>query len=747
MSTNVSHDVSSATNYAETPKCSMMNTFTTPSHDETTSNVHHLQPPDLGNKISGPSQPCLAAFPKTLFSNRYRSFTTELYARFPFVEYSISRDAVFCFACRHFCTNSGKSESNFTHVGVRHWQAIWKKTEKHAKSNIHKHSMISWESYKSVVSTGSVAAQLSCGHMKLVKENREYMEKIYAITLFLSKQGLAFRGHDEGSDSEKNGNFQQLCQLISSIDPSFSTKQKATFNLSSPQIQNELIEVAASATKRLLVKRVLDTGFYCLLADEARTFKQEMLAICIRFTRGLDVEERFIGFYDCSLSQTAESLHQIVEKALEEIGLASVPIIAQGYDGASVMSGNVQGLQRLVQRKHPAAQYVHCMAHRLNLVVVDVCRANRAATRFFDSLQSLYTLCAHPQVHARFQQMVRSMKIKHLEISSLSETRWACRYKTVTAVKQQFNEILQVLLELEREGCKCTTQVSGIIRVFNTTEFRICLCIFDRILPLVHVAHKALQAESATLNTAASVISSVLIEVRRLRSDNVWQDILDGSDSLSLNAAKCSSDSAQPKRFKPNAYHSQAACYLGQRDTEEQSSDSHRLKVSVFFPVIDRLVSELERRFNKQTLDLAAAVDGVLHSDAARAAALLDRYADVLNIDRQLALVEMNIAKNLLQPDCQEPLNTLKSIVSSASYPNFFKLLQVALTIPVGSSKCERSISAMRRVRNYLRMSMGQDRFTQLSMLAIERDLVSQLTLSELVDTFAEQKSRRIVLT
>lgn len=57
--------------------------------------------------------------------------------------------------------------------------------------------------------------------------------------------------------------------------------------------------------------------------------------------------------------------------------MSNVPIIEQSYDGAAVMSGSVGGVQTKLRQSHPSASqavYVHCMAHKVNLVVVDMCK-------------------------------------------------------------------------------------------------------------------------------------------------------------------------------------------------------------------------------------------------------------------------------------------------------------------------------------------------------------------------------------
>lgn len=58
---------------------------------------------------------------------------------------------------------------------------------------------------------------------------------------------------------------------------------------------------------------------------------------------------------------------------LNTISWSNVTIVAQSYDGANVMFGQFGGVQQKVKLKHPFAIYTHCMAHRVNLVVLDMC--------------------------------------------------------------------------------------------------------------------------------------------------------------------------------------------------------------------------------------------------------------------------------------------------------------------------------------------------------------------------------------
>lgn len=98
------------------------------------------------------------------------------------------------------------------------------------------------------------------------------------------------------------------------------------------------------------------------------------MSLCVRYTVGLNIVERFLGFIDISENQSAESLSVSIFAFLIKYNLDKFHIVAQSYDGANVMSGKFNGVQEKVRNKFPYAIYTHCMAHRINLIVIDMCK-------------------------------------------------------------------------------------------------------------------------------------------------------------------------------------------------------------------------------------------------------------------------------------------------------------------------------------------------------------------------------------
>lgn len=71
-------------------------------------------------------------------------------------------------------------------------------------------------------------------------------------------------------------------------------------------------------------------------------------------------------------------------------------------------------------------------------------------------------------------------------------------------------------------------------------------------------------------------------------------------------------------------------------------------------------------------------------------------------------------------------------------YPNLYKLLKVALTIPMSSVTCKHFISAMKTIKNWLQSSMGQEKCTNLSIIHIERQIFNDLCVKDMFDDFAK---------
>jgi len=104
----------------------------------------------------------------------------------------------------------------------------------------------------------------------------------------------------------------------------------------------------------------------------------------------------------------------------------------------------------------------------------------------------------------------------------------------------------------------------------------------------------------------------------------------------------------------------------------------------------------------------------------------------------------MTVVKNsILQLGNEINYETIKQNISKSVFPNLYKLLQVAISIPISLATCERSFSAMHKIKTWLRISMLQEKFNNSSILYIEKDI--NINIENVIDVFADQ-NRFIVL-
>ena len=68
------------------------------------------------------------------------------------------------------------------------------------------------------------------------------------------------------------------------------------------------------------------------------------------------------------------------------------------------------------------------------------------------------------------------------------------------------------------------------------------------------------------------------------------------------------------------------------------------------------------------------------------------------------------------------------------------KLLHIYLTVPVTTATAERSFSALRRIKTYLRSTMSEERLNNLMLLHVHKELSD---ISEVAQIFVSANSRR----
>lgn len=249
----------------------------------------------------------------------------------------------------------------------------------------------------------SIAAQLDEGHRVAVRrhneevdKNRHILSKLIDCIKFCGAFELALRGHDERDTSENPGIFRGLVDLMASIDRDLNDhlENATVFRGTSKTVQNELLDCMLALLREKILDEVKTAGFLAIQADETTDISTHcQLVLVLRYIDSThNVQERFFEFIKLSVANAdaiagalLERLRTILPEGQEK------KLIAQAYDGASVMRGATGGVQRKVQDTYGNAYYVHCYAHQLNLVMQQATSHIPQISHFFSDIGGFST--------------------------------------------------------------------------------------------------------------------------------------------------------------------------------------------------------------------------------------------------------------------------------------------------------------------------------------------------------------------
>ncbi|XP_062521178.1 zinc finger MYM-type protein 1-like [Corticium candelabrum] len=727
---------------------------------------------EAANVLVGPHQPRSkdlfgGSFPRRQILRQRRSFQETWYSQFPWLEYSEKVDSAFCFACR-LAEQSGKHghyDACFTERGFRNWKTALDDYRKHESSHVHCLAAAVWNQARHVAESGtSVAQSVSTAHQLRITLNRRNLGKVFETILYLGRQSIALRGHDETEDCTNRGNFLELLHLRASDNPELEQHLQGTFTYTSPQIQNEILALCGHKIQQSIVYELRTSGMYGLICDETTDVsRQEQMSICVRYvSESMTVKERFLGFWPAE-STDGKSLFNLLNQALNELGIPVGQMRAQCYDGASNMRGRYKGVCTRFQEVEKRALYIHCHAHVLNLTLANACSAVQDIRNVLGVVNSLYKLLeGSAKRHSRFQAIQEKLGGSSVTLKRLCETRWSSRYEAVHAIKSSFDAIINTLEAISTEDAELGPEASCLLKSVQTFHFFFYISVLEEVLGKTAVLSRYLQGRRVELSGVKSKVSSTIKAVGALREDfqDVWKNTEDIASKLSLELPQL------PRKRKV----AQRLAMDGGGTPYYPQSCQEQYKL-VYNEVVDIVRMEMKERFRENEYEVLAAVEKLLvdsltesRPDRSSLQTVCTFYGNDFNsgrLEHELEIFYGNIQAYQGEPDWtveSEEGTDLPELVKVRTffnkgtnrdcYPETCKLLKTLLVIPASSSECERSFSTLRRLKTWLRTSMGQERLTSLALLTVEREECRKLEcrVEDLVAEFGSSGRRRLLL-
>ena len=221
----------------------------------------------------------------------------------------------------------------------------------------------------------------------------------------------------------------------------------------------------------------------------------------------------------------------MIMQNIQDAGLDLSKCRGQGYDGASVMSGVYSGVQQRIKEHAPNAIYIHCVCHRLNLVVHDAAECCAEMKTFFAIVEEVYKFfglsAPNWELLKAFQTEAKNVTLKHL-----SSTRWESRHNSIFALIQQYSNIITSLchLKLTSTDSSMRRNADQLSEKITTMEFLVLLFVWEKILRAVYAVSKQLQPKSVNLASSAALLCETVDFIRSLR--NEFDSMCDSTEEL-----------------------------------------------------------------------------------------------------------------------------------------------------------------------------------------------------------------------
>lgn len=666
------------------------------------------------------------------------------FKQYQWLHYEESLQGVVCFSCAK--AHSGGlldlakcAETTFISTGFTNWKRALDKFKLHEKSITHRHSVSQLSQLRL---QGSINGQLSKQILDAQQVARKGIMAVMTTMQYLAGQGLAIRG--AGADS---GNFKTLLKLRSGDIPALKTWMQRKTDLTSPDLQNEMLQTFSHEILRNIRNSVQAKTFAVIVDGTQDVAGIEQEAICVRYVdESLHPYEMFLGFYATD-DTTGEGTANLVKDALVRFGMPLEQLRFQTYDGAANMSGAYNGCQAVIKRDQPRALYVHCGAHVTHLVASSASSAVPLVRDSLSLVQDLGNLNkASGKVNLIFKRVASNIDLgggdtpeAFQTIKPLCPTRWLSRCAAIKPVLSGYGHVLESLEAAREElAAETATKASGLLKRFQDASTLLGLQMAMQVLPLLESLNKSLQSTSMTVSGMMDAVECVKDELKRRRSDGEFNVLLarlnDSIEELELEPLRVPRQKKVPARFTG----------IG---AAHQATSVEEYFRPMYYEFIDHAVQQLETRFSSDDMKTYGSMESILLSTELPddAQIVLSKYPEVNTAYLQSELP-------MFHRHAKVSLTSLTQVVTHARalkkevrdlFPSVMALIQLLLVCPASSAEAERSFSSLRRLKTWLRSTMTQERLNSVAVCHIHQDLLNRIDMDAVMHDFVSRSEIR----
>ncbi|KAJ8922022.1 hypothetical protein NQ315_008661 [Exocentrus adspersus] len=456
----------------------------------------------------------------------------------------------------------------------------------------------------------------------------------------------------------------------------------------------------------------------------------------------------FGDFFNVDTSSSAGSICSILDPLLKS---NNSKLVAQVYDGAKHSNVHTG-----IKEKYPLAYLVHGYAHELNLIMPQVASQNTQVKVFFSNVDDVVNFFSNPQ-------MVNVLN----EVIDAVPTHWNFNKSRAVEVIHGHRSALIECMRIIQErfsNTRVINQASALERLLCDKVFVFWLEIFCNIMPHVDVLDNQVQTnktETGRIKIAVDVFEKSISNIRndlepagdlgKREDESEFEERISNSEPTIKKEEEFEAESEPVEERISNDLEDiiKKEEFVGEPVPKRIRMSEDGLFASAL-EVCDVVVETARTRF-RYTNHLLASRLFLSEYFQSYAKSFPDEVFNTTvttypvfepeRLRTELIIIYTRSDFRLMN-GAVAFLNMIKANSLENTFKEVCKLLEIIITIPMPTGEGERCFSTLKRVKTFLRNSMGEEELSALCMLSVEKCLIkSDVNFNEkVIDVFAYGK-------
>ncbi|CAF2974128.1 unnamed protein product [Rotaria sp. Silwood2] len=483
------------------------------------------------------------------------------------------------------------------------------------------------------------------------------------------------------------------------------------------------------------------------MADEGMDINHHQnLSICIRYCDQDTGEpiESFIGLLRIK-DKDAQTIFNTIAKELEDKNIDLRKIRFTGFDGASVFSGEFNGVSaKFCQTYSNSILFIHCRCHVLQLCLLTACEDIPEVKECLSTLKSLINFINRSSIRlSRFNDIQTLLQCSQIKLVQPGDTRWLSYFRSINVILRCYEPLIITLEHISNERDEESPTAAGLLSILGNQLTIFLLHSLEPVLEALAILSKCIQTKNADFSLLEQSMLGVLLRLEELKDINIneYKKILEIIDKIKIS-------------FNDHAHVTRVKTRTNEISIEQQFND----KIVKF---IDSIIFNIKARFETNVLkllncfrifDVNEVLDepqyGVREINMIKQQYPNDFNDDLLNewkVFRKYLFIKKQEKSTAVLSQRENCIDLVKKGMLRKMYPQLSLAAEIFLCAPISTATVERDFSTMNRILTDLRNRLTTDHLQKLMKISIEgpSDLDNDLK-NLIIDCWKRKKVRRI---